>query len=124
MLEFDAILAQALNLLQRKGRVSYRALKLRFQLNDEYIEALKIATALLYATSAVAMSRSTVWRILDDADVQPHRSVSWLTRHEPAFAPKARALCDFYVHALRFAQAGRLVIRTDEKTGMPMLPRQ
>ena len=41
MIEFDAVLAQVLDLLQREGRVSYRALKLRFQLNDEYIEALK-----------------------------------------------------------------------------------
>src|SRR5438309_6118309 len=40
-MEFDAVLAQVLDLLQRDGRVSYRALKLRFQLNDEYIEALK-----------------------------------------------------------------------------------
>src|SRR5437899_6745782 len=40
-MEFDAILAQVLDLLQQEGRVSYRALKLRFQLNDEYIEALK-----------------------------------------------------------------------------------
>src|SRR5215831_11122358 len=41
VMEFDAVLAQVLDLLQRDGRVSYRALKLRFQLNDEYIEALK-----------------------------------------------------------------------------------
>jgi class 3 adenylate cyclase/predicted ATPase len=40
-MEFDAVLAQVLDLLQREGRVSYRALKLRFHLNDEYIEALK-----------------------------------------------------------------------------------
>src|SRR5215475_2411172 len=41
VMEFDAVLAQVLDLLQREGRVSYRALKLRFQLDDEYIEALK-----------------------------------------------------------------------------------
>jgi class 3 adenylate cyclase len=40
-MDFDAVLAQVLDLLQREGRVSYRALKLRFHLNDEYIEALK-----------------------------------------------------------------------------------
>jgi hypothetical protein len=32
---FDAILAQVLDLLQREGRVSYRALKLRFNINDD-----------------------------------------------------------------------------------------
>ena len=38
---FDEILAQVLELLHRQGRVSYRALKLRFNLDDEYLEALK-----------------------------------------------------------------------------------
>src|SRR5215510_14642528 len=35
------MLSQVLELLQREGRVSYRALKLRFHLNDEYLEGLK-----------------------------------------------------------------------------------
>src|SRR6266851_3527194 len=38
---FDEILAQVLELLQREGRVSYRALKIRFTLDDEYLEGLK-----------------------------------------------------------------------------------
>jgi hypothetical protein len=33
---FDEILAQALDLLQRQGRVSYRVLKRRFALDDDY----------------------------------------------------------------------------------------
>ena len=33
---FDEILAQALDLLQRQGRVSYRVLKRRFALDDKY----------------------------------------------------------------------------------------
>jgi class 3 adenylate cyclase/predicted ATPase len=38
---FDEVLTHVIDLLQRDGRVSYRALKLRFDLNDEYIEGLK-----------------------------------------------------------------------------------
>jgi hypothetical protein len=38
---FDAVLAQVLDLLQRQGRVSYRALKRRFDLDDAYLEDLK-----------------------------------------------------------------------------------
>jgi hypothetical protein len=38
---FDDILAQVLALLQRQGRVSYRALKMRFNLDDEYLDVLK-----------------------------------------------------------------------------------
>ena len=39
---FDAMLAQVLDLLQRQGRVSYRALKRRFGLDDAYLEDLKV----------------------------------------------------------------------------------
>src|SRR5215471_7027291 len=38
---FDEVLAQVLALLQREKRVSYRALKRRFDLDDEYLEDLK-----------------------------------------------------------------------------------
>jgi class 3 adenylate cyclase len=38
---FDEILAQVLELLQRERRLSYRALKVRFALDDDHLEALK-----------------------------------------------------------------------------------
>ena len=38
---FDETLAQVLDLLQRERRLSYRALKVRFGLDDDYLEALK-----------------------------------------------------------------------------------
>jgi hypothetical protein len=37
----DEILVQVLDLLRRERRVSYRALKRRFALDDEYLEDLK-----------------------------------------------------------------------------------
>src|SRR5262249_12699109 len=37
----DDILAQIIALLKRQGRVSYRALKMRFDLDDEYLDVLK-----------------------------------------------------------------------------------
>src|SRR5215510_15088946 len=39
---FDEILEQVITLLQRQGRVSYRALKRRFDLDEDYIEDVKI----------------------------------------------------------------------------------
>ena len=39
---FDEILTQVLDLLQRQGRVSYRALQRRFDLDDTYLEDLKV----------------------------------------------------------------------------------
>jgi len=38
---FDELLARVTELLQRQGRVSYRALKRRFSLDDDYLEDLK-----------------------------------------------------------------------------------
>ena len=38
---FDEVLAQVQALLQREQRVSYRCLKRRFALDDEYVEDLK-----------------------------------------------------------------------------------
>src|SRR5713101_3191007 len=38
---FDQVLTQVVELLQREGRLSYRALKRRFALDDEYVEDLK-----------------------------------------------------------------------------------
>jgi putative transposase len=48
------------------------------------------------------MSRSTLGRILEEADRKPHRSVYWRNRHAPAFEAKARDICLLYVNALRF----------------------
>jgi hypothetical protein len=69
------------------------------------------------------MSRSSIWRILDEADLQPHRSVYWLNSHDPDFEAKAHDLCAFYLNAHRFFAQGRVVICTDEKTGMQILQR-
>src|SRR5215813_12537520 len=38
---FDDMLNQVMTLLKRQGRVSYRALKIRFDLDDEYLDVLK-----------------------------------------------------------------------------------
>ncbi|PON18387.1 hypothetical protein C2W62_08125 [Candidatus Entotheonella serta] len=39
---FEAILDQVIELLQRQGRVSYGAIKHRFDLDDDYLEDIKI----------------------------------------------------------------------------------
>jgi hypothetical protein len=52
-----------------------------------------------HQSTAPAMSRSTLGRILDEADLTPHRSVYWLHSHDPDFDAKARDSCHLYVHA-------------------------
>jgi hypothetical protein len=41
LMDYDAIVTQALTLLQREQRLSYRVLKLRLQIDDDLLEALK-----------------------------------------------------------------------------------
>ena len=83
-----------------------------------------IAATILNQAHAEAMSRSTIFRILDDADLKPHRSVYWLNSHDPDFQAKAREVCGLYVSAPRLYEQGRLLICTDEKTGMQILERK
>ncbi len=58
---FEEVLDQAMAMLQRRGRMTYRTLKLQFQLDDEHLEALK--DELLYAHPEVRddAGRGLVW---------------------------------------------------------------
>jgi class 3 adenylate cyclase/tetratricopeptide (TPR) repeat protein len=58
---FEEILDHALAMLQRRGRVTYRALKLQFQLDDDHLEAL--TEEILYAHPQVVddNGRGLVW---------------------------------------------------------------
>ena len=49
-----------------------------------------MAAVLREQAQARAMSRSTLWRVLDAADLKPHRCVYWLNSHDPEFDAKAR----------------------------------
>ena len=69
------------------------------------------------------MSRSTVCRHLQELDLKPHKSVYWLNSHDPDFLQKAEAVCKLYVSAPQLSQQGRLLICSDEKTGMQILER-
>ena len=63
------------------------------------------------------MSRSSLWRLLEEADLKPHRGVYWLNSHDPDFEAKAHDLCQLSVQALHCYQQDRMVICADAKTG-------
>ena len=68
------------------------------------------------------MSRSTIQRILTQADLKPHKSIYWLNSHDPDFNSIARSFCRLYLDAPRLLkEEGRLVLSSDEKTGMQIL---
>jgi class 3 adenylate cyclase len=68
-MEFYAVLDQVIDLLRQRSRVTYRALKLQFGLNDEQLEALK--EELLYAQQLAVdeANRLLVW--VGDAGARP-----------------------------------------------------
>jgi hypothetical protein len=69
------------------------------------------------------MARSTIQRILAEADLQPHRSTAWLHSDDPDFEAKALDICRLYLDAPRLYPQGELVSCVDEKTSIQALER-
>jgi transposase len=84
----------------------------------------EIVATLLDALHTEAISRSSIWRILQDVDLKPHKSEYWLNSHDEDFDAKAHTICPLYAKALASYEQGRLVICCDEKTGMQVLERK
>src|SRR6267142_2845653 len=89
---FHDILTQVLALLQQEKRVSYRALKLRFDINDDYIEGIK--DELIYAKKLAVdeENRVLVWtgniaRTLDTPAPPPQAIPAPLTQEMPSVQP-------------------------------------
>jgi class 3 adenylate cyclase/tetratricopeptide (TPR) repeat protein len=66
---FEEILDQAIAMLQRRGRLTYRTLKLQFQLDDEHLEALK--DELLYGQRLAVDEDDRVLVWTGDTDTAP-----------------------------------------------------
>lgn len=81
----------------------------------------EIVMTMLETLHTDSMSRSSIWRVLQDVDLKPHKSEYWLNSHDEDFEVKAQHICQLYVGALDFYQQGRLLICCDEKTGMQVL---
>jgi class 3 adenylate cyclase len=58
---FDEVLEQALEMLQRRGRVSYRALKVQFQLDDDLLEILKEEIVEVHQVARDQEGKMLVW---------------------------------------------------------------
>ncbi len=83
-----------------------------------------MAYRLVNEAAEQAMSRCTIWRILRECDLKPHKSVYWLNSHDPDFGARAHDICRLYLDAPRLREEGQLVICADEKTGMRILQRK
>ena len=70
-MDYDALVAKVIELLQREKRVPYRVLKRRFDLDDEYIEDLKIDLIEAKRLAIDENNRILVW-IGDIQEVASH----------------------------------------------------
>jgi predicted ATPase/class 3 adenylate cyclase len=82
-MSFDEVLAQVVELLRRQGRVSYRALKLRFNLDDEYMEGLKEEIIYAQQLASDEDGRVLVWK------GQPEQKSAILPQETPLQRPMA-----------------------------------
>jgi hypothetical protein len=69
------------------------------------------------------MSRSSIQRILAEADLKPHRSRYWLKSHDSDFEAKALDICNLYRLAFKLYGQDELLVSVDEKTSIQALER-
>src|SRR5262245_62019019 len=86
---FEEILTQAIAMLQRLGRVSYRALKVQFRLDDDLLELLKDEIVEVHQLARDQEGKMLVWTGDTTADApslppkpdQAHTPLTYTTPH-------------------------------------------
>lgn len=69
----------------------------------------------LHQTRGIGISASQVGRILDEADIKPHKVRGWLNRpNDPEFFTRAQQICALY----QCIPANTVLLSLDEKTGI------
>jgi len=79
-----------------------------------------LAATVISAGLVRSISPRTVGRILEDAEIKPHRVKMWCHSDDPAYQEKMREIVDLYIHLPK----GEPVLSIDEKTGMQALSRR
>jgi hypothetical protein len=83
-----------------------------------------IVATVLDARHTETISRSRLWRLLNDRDLTPHQSAYWWQSHDEDVDAKAPRICQLDAQAIEAYQQGRRVICCDEKTGRHVLERK
>lgn len=79
-----------------------------------------LAIAVMSAGLVRSISSRTVGRILEEAEIKPHRVKMWCHSDDPVYQEKMRAIVDLYINLPK----GEPVLSIDEKTGMQALSRR
>ncbi len=67
---------------------------------------------------------ATIWRLLDQTAIKPHRWHYWLNSPDPDFDIKMQDVVGLYLKALAMYQEGEIVFSVDEKTSIQALQRK
>jgi hypothetical protein len=67
---------------------------------------------------------TTIWRLLDQVAIKPHRWHYWLNSPDPDFYPKMYAIVELYLNALKMYERGDVLLSVDEKTSIQALRRK
>jgi len=86
--------------------------------------AADLAQATVKNGIVASISRTTVWRLLDQAAIKPHRWHYWLNSPDPHFETKMLNIVSLYLKAQKLKQRGEIVLSVDEKTSIQALQRR
>lgn len=85
----------------------------------------ELADELVKREIVASISRRHVGRLLDEADLQPHRIQYWMTpQFDEQFDVQVADISRLYIHAFELAARGEWVICVDEKGGIQALERK
>jgi class 3 adenylate cyclase len=94
-MDYDALVAKVIELLQREKRVPYRSLKRRFDLDDEYIEDLKIDLIEAKRLAVDENDRILVWignaQEVTSQGAQPTQPLAAQQQPSPEVTPRVTA---------------------------------
>ena len=95
-MSFIEVLAQVRELLQSKGRISYRALKRQFDLDDEYLEDLKVELIEVDELAIDKDDKMLVWK--GDGETTSTLSNTPALPHPQLFVQHSRYNVSFAYH--------------------------
>ena len=77
--------------------------------------ATELAHAAIAEGLVESISPATVWRLLDQAAIKPHRWHYWLHSPDPDFDAKMLEIVDLYLQAPRLYRQDEVVLCVDER---------
>ncbi len=87
MMGFYDVLAQVIEILQREGRTSYRALKRQFELDDDYLDDVKLELIEVKQIAVDQDHKMLVWTgdpSEREPDTQPETDTEIMYLNKPA----------------------------------------